>query len=376
MWFLKVFDDLQLDIVGFLAILGEGSVARNAQVTTLSSFALIPRLSPAPQAFYLHERPSRLPMKQGTVIGVYSGNVRYELNFFSNLLHTDTLQRFEVKIVRLSLSTPEGDSRAINAYPFGPLFWLAIMGAVMSFALIVLSVVWNDGMSLLATILLSLISTVIGIGSRWTLDLPEPRGDRRTVPNGDVVIYYPHGSFLIVRCEEAVARMYFTAESCNYYWNDNAYRTTALFASLMLMGGIVMLSNSTIKLQICWLGAYALLNAAYWAVAALNPARHNWDTTAFEIEHEGYEGEETPPTNYTEALWRAIAITRTTEWVKAATGIAPSSQNWVHFLREAEDAAQSRPLEFSQNRKLILPHWDAQKALTDVMLGKTGNVLV
>ncbi|KAI9717916.1 MAG: hypothetical protein M1812_004443 [Candelaria pacifica] len=376
MWFLEAFNDLQLDIVGFLAILGEGSVARNAQVTTLSTFALIPRLSPAPQAFYLHERPNRLPIKQGTVVGVFSGNVRYELNFFSNLLHTDDLKRFHVKNVRLTLATPQGDTRAINAYPFGPLFWLAIMGAVMSIALIILSVVWKDGMSLLATVLLSLVSTVIGIGSRWTLDLPEPRSGRRPVPNGDVLIYYPHGSFLIVRCEEAVARMYFTAESCNYYWSDNTYRTTAIFASLMLMGAVVMLSNATIKLQTCWLGAFALLNAAYWAVAALNPAHHNWDITAFKIEHEGYEGEETPPTNYTEALWRAIAITRSTEWLRAANGIAPTNSMWEHWLLEALDAAKSAPLEFSKSGKLILPQWNAQKALTDVMLAKPANVPV
>ncbi len=375
MWFLKGFDGLQLDIVGFLAILGEGSVARNAQVTTLSSFALIPRLSPAPQAFYLHERPSRLPIKQGTVVGVHSGNVRYELNFFSNLLHTDNLKRFDVKNIRLSLSTPQGDARSVYASPFGPLFWLAILGAVMSIALIILSVIWSDGMSLLATILLSLISTVIGIGSRWTLDLPEPPASRRPVPNGDVLIYYPHGSFLIIRCEEAVARMYFTAESCNYYWSDNAYRTTALVASLMLMAGVVLLANASIRLQTCWLGAYALLNAAYWAVAALNPAHHNWDITAFNIEHEGYEGEETPPKNYTEALWRAIAITRTTEWLRAATGIAPTNSLWEHWLREAEDAARV-PREFSKDGKLILPQWDAQKALTNVMLAKPANLPV
>ena len=43
-------DSLQLDIVGFLAILGEGSVLANAQVLTLSKLIFLPRLIPAPQA--------------------------------------------------------------------------------------------------------------------------------------------------------------------------------------------------------------------------------------------------------------------------------------------------------------------------------------
>jgi len=36
-YFLPSFEDLQLGIVGFLAILGEGSVLANAQVSSLSS---------------------------------------------------------------------------------------------------------------------------------------------------------------------------------------------------------------------------------------------------------------------------------------------------------------------------------------------------
>jgi hypothetical protein len=47
--------NFRLDIVGFLAILGEGSVLANAQVATLSKMTFLPRLLPAPQALM---RPS------------------------------------------------------------------------------------------------------------------------------------------------------------------------------------------------------------------------------------------------------------------------------------------------------------------------------
>ncbi|KAK5722670.1 hypothetical protein LTR15_005902 [Elasticomyces elasticus] len=44
------FDNFQLDIVGLLAILGEGSLAANAQVSALSNLSFLPRLMPTPQS--------------------------------------------------------------------------------------------------------------------------------------------------------------------------------------------------------------------------------------------------------------------------------------------------------------------------------------
>jgi hypothetical protein len=71
-------DSLQLDIVGIVAILGEGSVLRNAQVSALEWHYVLPRLIPAPQALLKHEQPNRLPTKKGIVTGIYSGNTRHE----------------------------------------------------------------------------------------------------------------------------------------------------------------------------------------------------------------------------------------------------------------------------------------------------------
>src|SRR5947209_6134594 len=77
------FQNLRLDIVGIIAILGDGGVTRNAQVAALSWYNIIPRLLPAPQALLKQERDRRLPTESGTVVGVYSGNVRHNLNFFT-----------------------------------------------------------------------------------------------------------------------------------------------------------------------------------------------------------------------------------------------------------------------------------------------------
>lgn len=80
------FYSIQLDIVGFLAILGEGSVLANAQVSTLSKWMFVPRLLPAPQALLRPSRPSRLDPALGRVTGVVSGNDRDALNHIGSIV--------------------------------------------------------------------------------------------------------------------------------------------------------------------------------------------------------------------------------------------------------------------------------------------------
>jgi hypothetical protein len=79
-------DSLQLDIVGFLAILGEGSVLANAQVSTLSKWIFLPRLIPAPQALMRPTRPLVLEPVPGSVSGIFSGNFRDNINHIGNIV--------------------------------------------------------------------------------------------------------------------------------------------------------------------------------------------------------------------------------------------------------------------------------------------------
>ena len=79
-------NSLQLDIVGFLAILGEGSVLANAQVSTLSKWIFLPRLIPAPQALMRPTRPMVLEPVPGHVTGIFSGNYRDSINHIGNIV--------------------------------------------------------------------------------------------------------------------------------------------------------------------------------------------------------------------------------------------------------------------------------------------------
>src|SRR5438045_3694077 len=164
MKFLRSLQHLQLDTIGFLAILGEGSVLSNAPVSTLTSLVYIPRLIPAPQALMRPSRPSRLPTTSGLVIGAYSGNVRYDINFIANLLHRgEGLPAFTVQCMRV---TKNPNAPNVKAKLRGPLSFLAVLGSAFSIALLTLSIVLNDGMAFTATILLSTLSTVVGIVSK------------------------------------------------------------------------------------------------------------------------------------------------------------------------------------------------------------------
>ena len=239
------------------------------------------RLIPAPQALLKHEQVTRLPTQRGIVSGVYSGNTRQELNFFTRLLHPLELKKNQIEVVEVGrdpeYAGPKEFIFGVNEY--GVLTALSCLGCSMSCALLGLSVWKRDGFALIATVLLSMTSTIVGLASRWKLIFQEenPPKDRETViPDGDVVVYYPGpGAFRVIRCNEVVSRLYFQAEECEYSLNDNQYRVLAMTGSVTLIFGLICLSNAHVILQIGFGAAYIILNALYWASSAYHE-RHHW----------------------------------------------------------------------------------------------------
>lgn len=80
------FGDFQLDIVGFLAVLGEGSILSTAQISALSCLFYLPRLIPAPQALLRTSRPTVLPSEVANVTAVYSGNIKEHIPHVAHVL--------------------------------------------------------------------------------------------------------------------------------------------------------------------------------------------------------------------------------------------------------------------------------------------------
>lgn len=419
------FDNFQLDIVGFLAVLGEGSVLANAQVAALSRLFYLPRLVPAPQALLPSRRPAELPSTPASVTAVHSGNVKGHVHHVANILlygspdfldqilrHRLTISsehempQFTVRCVRVTkrdqpkaptwidrnfrgapakapkAKEPEGnlvktEGTMVKAKATGPLTWVTLLGCFLSAVLFVSSLVFGDGMSMLATILLSLLSTLIGFANKWSLRLAQ-RVKSSIPPPGDVVIRYPNGSYLVVRCDEDVAReLYFAPEEIEYAIKSPAiYRIISLVGTLMLMLGVIALANARLELQFAWAGAYIIINAAHWTAAALPPGAH-WDLSCYSVKEEGIEGGPKNK-NFTEALWKAIVVTKSIRWVKNGKA-APQTDVWDAWLEEAKThakLAQSRlgcaisplwPCEKDpKNTIWVVPKWDAKAAWNEL----------
>ena len=255
----------------------------------------------------------------------------------------------------------------------------------MSVILLVLSIVKDDGLSLLATLLLSLLSSLIGLGAKWELELPKrgrardvpnsdvdlpERGRARDVPDSDVVIVYPHGAIMVVKCNEEIQRqLYWHVEKCTYKLDAQLHRLVALVGTLMLMFGVIFLANATLFMQTFWAGAYIILNAAFWLVAALDRSRH-WDLSGFVAEPikllGGGPGEHKPP-NFTQALWKAVAITRSSAWARHFD-VAPYTDAWEEWLKSAQHEANQadEPAE-KDSLTLKLPDWDASARLSELL---------
>ncbi|ETN45190.1 uncharacterized protein HMPREF1541_10067 [Cyphellophora europaea CBS 101466] len=233
---------------------------------------------PAPQALLKHAREKRLPTEEGMVVGAYSGKVKNELNFFCQLLHEKELEQYEVELVEVDKIEELGHKDAYYANHDGVLCWLSALGTAMAIALIIVAVRYDDGWALIATVLLSGTSTLVGFASRWTIKLTKdsPNPHRKDhIPDGDVVIYYPsQGAFRIVRCSELISRLYFTPEIAQPLLSEDAYRIMALSGTITLIFGLISLGNSRPTLQVAFAAAYVLLNVAYWVASAYNLQRH------------------------------------------------------------------------------------------------------
>lgn len=204
---------------------------------------------------------------------------------------------------------------------------------------------------MIATLLLALLSTVVGVSNKWNLKLPKrPQGH---APPGDVVIRYPNGSYLIVRCDEDVAReLYFAPEEIEYtIKNPLTYQMLSLAGTLMLMLGVIALANAKIQLQFIWAGSYIIINVAHWVAAAL-PQKMHWDLSCYEVREEGVQGGPSNG-NFTEALWKAILLTKSTQWVKSGDA-APKTPVWDDWLVDAEYQAKLHDFQIGE---LIKPIW-------------------
>ncbi|KAF8462860.1 hypothetical protein BDZ91DRAFT_764985 [Kalaharituber pfeilii] len=358
-------ESIQLDLVGLLTVIGmmNQHCRRIRHDDPLPNYyrlnGMLPsRFLPAPQAFLLPQRLTRLPPRPNiTTIGVLSGNRAPTLNYFPELLlDLDSLPRFALREVAITRK-PERKDDNISPRLIGPTNILTCLGTAMVIAMLVLAVVEADGMAIIAVCLMSITSTFTGLGAHWTVDL-QRRLEKRVVPPGDVLIKTETGGFILVRCDESVAReLFFGQDLCSYTFSENSFRLFAGCGTFTLMAAVICLANCSWMLQASIGGCYLLLNALFW-IAAVLPRKWLWDLEMYSIKEKGLW----TANSYTVALFNLVRRTGTTKWAEG-TGVAPQTTAWQQWLKEA-------------NENRLDEKWDAGGRLTELVQVHSAQTLV
>lgn len=414
----------RLDIVSLLAVIGESSMEEHSQALTASWTCILPRIIPAPQALLKPSRPTRMPQINAAVVGVHNGTLVPTLNYFPNIIHPiEELHAFSFKVLSIKhkkiieAMPPTKESRGgrveknssstsvdagvmeaglisrptrrstfnqiarvvtgkekkprVPPQMFSPLNILSVASFLLTVGLVIAAAILKDGTALVALGTISLVSSIVGYASWWQPVLMK-RIMNSKVPAGDVIIRTREGAFLLVRCDEDVARELYTGtEECQYYVGTQLYRILVGLGTFLLMISVVLLGNCNFNMQAAIGGSYIVLNGTFWA-ASLIQKNAFWDLSNYEFhdmtpedakhadktqgpanKHHGHTLEEIP--SFTRTMWYAIRETKKIGWVNRG-GVAPKTDKWDKWLKLAEENA------INGNRE-----WDAVKMREDIV---------
>jgi hypothetical protein len=276
---MKILIPKSASVVSLLAVIGESSMEAHSHTLTASWTCMLPRIIPAPQALLKPSRPTRLPQTNSAVVGVHNGTLVNTFNYFPNIMHPlEDLKPLQFKVLKITHKNdkPEpptpppfeerpkepsgstsvqfgelesgitppirrrstfrtlthsitGDSDKpkprIPPQVLSPLNILSVGSCLMTIGVFIAAVVIKDGTACVALGTISLVSSIVGYASWWSPVLTS-RTFRSKVPPGDIAVRTREGAFLLVRCNENVAReLYVGTEECLYYVGTQEYRS-------------------------------------------------------------------------------------------------------------------------------------------------------
>ncbi|RMZ38442.1 hypothetical protein AFCA_000419 [Aspergillus flavus] len=332
--------DWKFDLVGLLAIIGESIIEEVVQPLTASPTILLPRLLPAPHALIRPSRRTALPSTPVTVHGVYSGIQLQSIPYFPSMIHQLELTRpyeFQKMTIELCQDDEEvlrpGHDKIATVKKLAPLKLITICSSVWTAGVLAWAIVLRDGPAVVAIVLVSLASSFHSAASFWQSDaIVRPSSTRS--PPGDLVLRTREGAFIVVHCKEAVARLLYTGEvKCAYVAGAKLYRILIYVGTLLLMLGIVLMSNCSWTMQVTLGASYLALNVIYM-FCALTPAvsrTWHWNMRLVRVLDKSTIITE----NYTEAIWLAIRATKDIDWVRKG-GLIPQTMVWNVWLDEAK----------------------------------------
>jgi len=250
----------------------------------------------------------------------------------------------------------EKDSR-LTARHMSPLNILTVGSTVLTLALFIWSFFLKDGVAACSLASMSIASTLTGFAFWWHPKLARRPGTT-AVPKGDLVIMTRGGGFIVVHCDEEIARELYTGrDQVTYYISDRASKVLVGLGTLFLMVAVVLLGNCNWTMQAAIGVTYLVLNGLYWMVALL-PEKLSWHTAAYKVvendklpyhminAHEDAEinGQWQPP-SYTRTLWYAIHRSKGSKWLASGSAM-PETDAWKEWTKQAFE-------------NLDNPDWDA-----------------
>ena len=400
-----------------------------SEFTTLSWLGLLPRILPPCQIFEPSGRSSELPTQSVVVAHTFKElPLNTVLNHIPDKIHNvSALKSYQMKVFRInfraspakSTRTGEGNLEPgieMNSIPLQPtrsetcqnhiatrrtsnrklssqlwhrfhnhlvtaaslspevfvsLNYLALGSLLLTIGLVAWSILVNDGMALLAVILMSLASSMVGLASKWSSTfgasvlgpgalghfeawlervLSFPIRSINTGTKGSVIIYTPSKhAFIVVHCTMNVAMALYSFEANSKYYSvhgKQSYRVLRGLSALLLTFSLILLASSSWTMQIAVGSTYVLLTVV-WQIPTVTSSDKQSILAHFEAEQEYPPGldladEEKPENADTEkmprfarTLWYAIRATQETEWV-IRSGIVPQKSGWELWLNEAQ----------------------------------------
>jgi len=239
---------------------------------------------------------------------------------------------------------------AVPATLYSPVHILSFLSCLLTLGLIAAAAYYKDGTAIVAIVMISIASSVVGYASWWKPILMR-RSHTNKVPKGDVVIRTREGAFILIRCTEEVAReLYSGTEECEYYVKETGYKALMGLGTVTLMVAVILLGNCDFEMQVAVSICYVTLNGLYWAMGLLpqqyfwDLSRYTWkDTTPEDAVNAHTATDQDDPReghkSFTRTLWYVIRETKRIGWVERS-GAAPGTKQWREWLAEAERNAK------------------------------------
>ncbi|KAH7086220.1 hypothetical protein FB567DRAFT_593168 [Paraphoma chrysanthemicola] len=198
---------------------------------------------------------------------------------------------------------------------------------------------------------------------------PQLTSAKESSRRGDVVIAYPNGSFLVVRCsQELQDELFFNSGFSRFHASSTTEIYKTLTFVLIQFFCILYFVDIRSAYKAFWAGAYATTVYSLWILVVFSE-RLSWGSSCFTTTQEhimdGNEDSKLVTTGeyWTEALWKTIAISQSTDWVDEIVA-SPTPTGWREWLSAAEAHAatvQSRTIAGDDGLEIHwkLPIWDA-----------------